>query len=111
MAFLTRGRYRKAAVVGPLSGGRFWRVEWERWIVRGYRSLWNFLLPLGRMLAYWARCQCPWELGLMMQCDTAEAGSEEMFAVAVVGVEVSSLEKEGPTLVAWRRRQVTRVRM
>lgn len=47
----------------------------------------------------------------MMQWDTAEAGSEEMFAVAVVGVEVSSLEKEGPRLVAWRRRQVTRVRM
>jgi hypothetical protein len=46
----------------------------------------------------------------MTQEGTAGPGYGEDFAAAVVGVEVSSLEKEGPRLVASRRRQVTQVR-
>jgi hypothetical protein len=47
----------------------------------------------------------------MMQRNRIGPGFEEVPAVAVVEVGVSSLEKEGPTPVAWRRRQVTQVPM
>jgi hypothetical protein len=40
-----------------------------------------------------------------------EFGGVPAAAAAVVEAEVSSLEKEGPRLVAWRRRQVTQVLM
>lgn len=50
----------------------------------------------------------------MRQWGTVElefGGVPAAAAAAAVEAEVSSLEKEGPRLVAWRRRQVTRVLM